>query len=159
MSISTLRIQVMHILSFFVLLIPLLILTFQSQEKLQALMIPVGFTAGIGIGLLFYRFYLRKLRGDVVVLKGNAFPHITILVIIFFLSLPLIGAIGVLVEFGIFQEYVMEIILDKAMLISATLLLSCFLSSIIVELILLHLWERKHKIKLFANIRGGPLEL
>jgi hypothetical protein len=93
------------------------------------------------------------LEGDIVNLRGNAFPHIQILVIILFLSLPIFGVFWLLAQFGILQDHVMQIIMEKAMLISAILLLSCFLSSIIVELILLFLWERSHNIKLFADLR------
>jgi hypothetical protein len=148
------RIGTMHLASFPFLLYLLLRGVLKSQGALLLYIIPIGLLAGIGSGIIFYRFYLQRLKGDTINLKGYSFPHITILIIIAFISLPILGIFHILVEFELIQERIAKLIYDPGLLLFASYLLSCFLSSIIVEFILLFRWEKKHNIKLYADFGG-----
>jgi hypothetical protein len=123
------------------------------RERILLLIVPFGLIVGIGIGFIFYRFYLRRLQGDTINLKGYRSPHIIILILIFIIILPVGATLFSLSEEGIIEQHTMDAF-NHILFLFFCFLTCCFLSSIIVETILLFLWERKHKIKLFADLGG-----
>jgi hypothetical protein len=146
------KIVSMHLLTLPFLVWLITRVSFRNQGPNLILCISIGLAIGVAVGFLFYRFYLGRLVENTVNLRGFRFPHVLIYAILWILRFPLFGVFNSLYESGQISAEMIATFLRLSDQILNGFVVSCLLSSVIVEAILLFLWQKRHNQQLYADL-------
>ena len=148
------RVFIMHEMSLIFFITILVIIVRRVPNLILLFLALSGASFGIALGFFLFKFYITRLQKDTIILKGFSYPHTTIYIIFIIIGLPIYVTSFALLEEGEISSELYGMIMRIGLGYINGFCIACFIVSLVTEIILLKIWERKNKKILFVDLGG-----